>query len=78
MTDKVLETRPLIGLMLGDPTGIGPEIACRMIARRAWPAGTRVAVIGDARVLAMGQADAEVAFPVRQYAQLEDLDWHEV
>jgi 4-hydroxy-L-threonine phosphate dehydrogenase PdxA len=29
MIDKVLETRPLIGLMLGDPTGIGPEIACR-------------------------------------------------
>ncbi len=78
MTDKVLETRPLIGLMLGDPTGIGPEIACRMIARRAWPAGTRVAVIGDARVLAMGQADAEVTFPVRRYPRVEDIDWDEV
>jgi hypothetical protein len=75
MTDKVLETRPLIGLMLGDPTGIGPEIACRMIARRAWPAGTRVVVIGDARVLAMGQADAEVDFPVRVHASVEDIDW---
>ena len=26
----------------------------------------------------MGQADAEVAFPVRQYLQLEDIDWSEV
>ena len=75
MTDKVQETRPLIGLMLGDPTGIGPEIACRMVARRAWPAGTRVVGVGDARVLAMGQADAQVEFPVRAYARVEDIDW---
>lgn len=78
MTDKVLETRPLIGLMLGDPTGIGPEIACRMIARRAWPAGTRVVVIGDARVLAMGQADAQVEFAVSRHQRVEDIDWNEV
>lgn len=75
MTDKILETRPVVGLMLGDPTGIGPEIACRMIARRAWPAGTRVVVVGDARVLAMGQADAQADFPVCAHASIADIDW---
>ena len=75
MTDKVVQNRPVIGLMLGDATGIGPEIACRMIARRAWPQGTRVLVIGDARVLAMGQRDAQVEFAVRPHDRVEAIDW---
>lgn len=77
MKDKVIEHRPLIGLMLGDPTGIGPEIACRMLAARAWPEGTRVVVVGDARVLALGQADAGVRFEVCTHGCIEDIDWND-
>jgi 4-phospho-D-threonate 3-dehydrogenase / 4-phospho-D-erythronate 3-dehydrogenase len=75
MNDLSLPASPVVGLMLGDPTGIGPEIACRMIARKAWPQGTRVAVIGDARVMKLGQADAQVEFPVRRHDSVEAIDW---
>ncbi len=75
MNAPSLPASPVLGLMLGDPTGIGPEIACRMIARRAWPQGARVVVIGDARVLELGQADAEVGFAVRRYESVEAIDW---
>ena len=56
---------PVIGLMLGDMTGIGPEICARLLAARKFSNEARVVVIGDARVLALGVRDARV-----------DLRWH--
>jgi 4-hydroxythreonine-4-phosphate dehydrogenase len=77
MEDIVARARPVIGLMLGDPTGIGPEIACRMIDRRAWPEGARVVVVGDARVLALGQRDAGTDFAVHRWPSVAAVDWSE-
>ena len=41
---------PVIGLMPGDPTGIGPEVCARLLASGEAQAAARVVVIGDARV----------------------------
>lgn len=51
---------PLLGLMLGDPTGIGPEQCARVLADRRLADVARLLVIGDARVLAQGARDAGV------------------
>ena len=51
---------PLIGLMLGDPTGIGPEQCARVLADRRLADAARLLVVGDARVLAQGARDAGV------------------
>ncbi len=51
---------PVIGLMLGDVTGIGPEISAKLLASRALQSVARVVVIGDSRVLALGCEDAKV------------------
>lgn len=53
---------PVIGLMPGDPTGIGPEVCARLLASGEAQEVARVVVIGDARVLELGIADAQVAF----------------
>ena len=45
MTDR----RPVVALSIGDPCGIGPEIALRLLAEGSLPA--RVLLLGDARVL---------------------------
>jgi 4-hydroxythreonine-4-phosphate dehydrogenase len=66
---------PVIGLMLGDATGIGPEISAKVLASGKLGDKARVAVIGDARVLALGCADARVDLDTRTYASLDAVDW---
>jgi len=46
--------RPRIGLVLGDPAGIGAELAAKLLADAATPALAAVTVIGDAWQLAAG------------------------
>jgi len=67
--------RPLIGLMLGDATGIGPEISAKVLSSGAFSDVARVAVMGDVRVLELGMRDAGVALPYRVYERLEDVSW---
>ena len=49
---------PLIGLMLGDACGIGPEVAVKAMASGAVVDRARVAIVGDVRVLEQGMRDA--------------------
>jgi 4-phospho-D-threonate 3-dehydrogenase / 4-phospho-D-erythronate 3-dehydrogenase len=66
---------PLVGLMLGDVTGIGPEISAKLLAAGVPRSDARVVVIGDARVLELGMKDAGVGFDWRRYEKMEDVDW---
>ena len=51
---------PRIGLMLGDVTGIGPEIASKLLASGKVDACAQVIIIGDRRVLELGMDNAGV------------------
>ena len=64
---------PTIGLMLGDVTGIGPEIAAKALAARALDTLARVIVVGDARVLELGMRDAGVDVPYTRYTSIDDV-----
>jgi len=67
---------PVIGLMLGDVTGIGPEISAKLLS--GGPAArhnVRLAVIGDARVLELGARDAGVNLAWRTYEPMGAVDW---
>src|SRR3954463_1492977 len=66
---------PRIGLMLGDVTGIGPEISARLLAAGTFKPLARIAVIGDARVLALGVKDAGVDLKSKTYDDLDAIDW---
>jgi 4-hydroxythreonine-4-phosphate dehydrogenase len=66
---------PTIGLMLGDVTGIGPEICAKLLASDALRKDARLAVIGDARVLELGAQDAAIPLAWRAYETIEAIDW---
>lgn len=66
---------PRIGLMLGDVTGIGPEICAKLLSVGQIQKVARIVVIGDARVLELGMNDAGVSFPWRSYGRAEEIDW---
>ena len=64
---------PTIGLMLGDVTGIGPEIAAKVLASGAIDKLARLIVVGDARVLELGMRDAGVRVPFTRYASVDEV-----
>ena len=66
---------PVVGLMLGDMTGIGPEICAKLLAARKYRDEAHVAVIGDARVLALGCEDAGVDLQWRACSTPDAIDW---
>ncbi len=57
-------TKPRIGLLLGDPCGIGPEVAAKLLARPDTAARAEVLVLGDRAVFAAGQRAAGVALEI--------------
>jgi 4-hydroxythreonine-4-phosphate dehydrogenase len=52
-----------IGLVLGDPAGVGAELAAKLLHELPQDARAAVAVIGDARQLAAGAGVAKVSVP---------------
>lgn len=67
---------PRLALLLGDMTGIGPELVARVVADRRLADVARIAVVGDARVLEMGAHDAGVHVSYRIVSDIDDIDWH--
>ncbi|HET9470952.1 MAG TPA: 4-hydroxythreonine-4-phosphate dehydrogenase PdxA [Usitatibacter sp.] len=67
--------KPILGLMPGDMTGIGPEQCARVLADRRMAGDANLLVVGDARVLALGARDAGVSLDVRTYRDPESVDW---
>ncbi len=79
MTDPSLPCRresslPLLALVLGDATGIGPEQCARVLADGRLVDAARLLVVGDARVLQMGARDAGVKVRWRAVGAPEQAD----
>jgi 4-hydroxythreonine-4-phosphate dehydrogenase len=56
--------KPIIGVLFGDPNGIGPELAAKLLAEDETRDSARVLGIGDTGVLASGMAIAGAAIPL--------------
>src|SRR5262245_44970949 len=67
--------KPTIGLMLGDTTGIGPEISARLLASGAVSELANVVVIGDRRVLDLGIHNAGVELAYRTVPSVDAIRW---
>src|SRR5262245_31801044 len=66
---------PVLGLMPGDVTGIGPEITAKLLASGATKEHARVVLIGDKRVFEIGMRDAAVEIPHTVYRNIDDVTW---
>ena len=67
--------KPVIGLMLGDVTGIGPEISARLLASGEATKVANVVVIGDKRVLDLGIKNAGVKLGYRVVPSVDAIRW---
>ena len=67
------DERPRLGLAIGDPAGIGPELAAKLLADPEVRAAADLVVVGDARVLARGAALADVALDLPRRSAAEGV-----
>jgi 4-hydroxythreonine-4-phosphate dehydrogenase len=63
----------VVALTLGDPAGIGPEIAAKLLVRPDVMRQAHVVVVGDRWVWEDGQRVAGVSAPTRRITSIEDV-----
>jgi 4-hydroxythreonine-4-phosphate dehydrogenase len=72
---NTMNTLPRIGFMLGDVTGIGPEIAAKLLATGKPAACAQTIIIGDRRVLELGMRNANVKFAYSVCKTIDEIQW---
>jgi 4-hydroxythreonine-4-phosphate dehydrogenase len=79
MTDRqsasALDPRPRLGLLLGDCTGIGPELIAKVLGDGRLRDVARIVVVGDARVLERGMQDGKVNLHYTIVPNAAAIDW---
>jgi 4-phospho-D-threonate 3-dehydrogenase / 4-phospho-D-erythronate 3-dehydrogenase len=75
LNGALMNNLPRIGFMLGDVTGIGPEIAAKLLATGKPAQLANVVIIGDKRVLELGMRNAGVKIPHTVYRSIDEVTW---
>lgn len=70
------ESRACIAFLLGDCTGIGPELVAKVLADGKMAEHARLVVVGDARVLQRGIRDAKASFKWNIVEGVPEIDWN--
>ncbi|MBW1697758.1 MAG: 4-hydroxythreonine-4-phosphate dehydrogenase PdxA [Deltaproteobacteria bacterium] len=70
-----MNNKPVIGVLLGDPTGIGPEVVVKLLERTELYSSSHIVIIGDKRIFEMGQkvVGKRFSFPVIQTLEPDTL-----
>jgi 4-hydroxythreonine-4-phosphate dehydrogenase len=67
--------KPVIGILLGDAAGIGPEIVAKVFAKDNLFSCCRPILIGDRRILEQGKQIARVDFPIIEVEESAQAGW---
>lgn len=67
--------KPVIGMLLGDAAGVGPELVARLAAAKYFDKLCRPVLIGDARVFEMGMKAASVEVPFQRISAISEATW---
>ena len=68
-----MDTPVTLAVTMGDPAGIGPEIAVKALAGAALPRRCRVFVIGDMAVMRQAKRYTESSATLHAMSSAEDL-----
>jgi 4-phospho-D-threonate 3-dehydrogenase / 4-phospho-D-erythronate 3-dehydrogenase len=67
---------PVLGITMGDPAGIGPEVAAKALGDPAVRKAARALVVGDARVMRAAVRLSGHDLTVRPLARVADATWN--
>ncbi len=71
--DAAQHDKPVVGVLLGDPGGIGPELVVKLLARAENMNRAHVAILADPNVLALGENAAGASLDVRRASGIDAL-----
>ncbi|KAA5604259.1 4-hydroxythreonine-4-phosphate dehydrogenase PdxA [Roseospira marina] len=74
---KTNEDSPIVGILLGDASGCGPEVIAKLAAAGTLTETCRPILIGDARVFAKAQTYAGVTVPTAIIAAPAEARWED-
>lgn len=69
--------KPILGIIIGDATGVGPDIVAKVAAKGFFQKYCLPIIIGDQRVLQMGMKNSNVDFPYEVYEDIEEVKWND-
>ncbi len=69
--------KPRIGVLLGDPNGVGPEMAVKLLAEEDVRERAEIVVIGDEQVFRMAERVAGTAVSIRTIGDIPEVDWNQ-
>jgi 4-hydroxythreonine-4-phosphate dehydrogenase len=75
MFNKTYKDKPILGILLGDAAGVGPEIIAKVAAKGILNEHCYPVIIGDLRVLRRGMKSAGVDFEHCVIDDMADADW---
>jgi 4-hydroxythreonine-4-phosphate dehydrogenase len=75
-TAPTTASKPRLALLLGDCTGIGPELVAKILHEGRAAEHARLVVVGDARVFELGMRDAKVELPWVRVKHVGEIDWN--
>jgi 4-hydroxythreonine-4-phosphate dehydrogenase len=67
--------KPILGILLGEAAGIGPELVAKMCAHNKFEAYCRPLLLGDVRILKLGMKIAGVEFPINIIEDTSKIEW---
>jgi 4-hydroxythreonine-4-phosphate dehydrogenase len=68
---------PIIGITMGDPAGVGPEVIAKALAHSSVYEICRPVVIGDARRLALAAEITKLPKPIRSISRVQETSFSE-
>ena len=68
----IINTKPILGITMGDPAGIGPEVAAKAMAKKEIYDICRPLIVGDAEVMKEAVKIAGVSLEVSAISQVEE------
>lgn len=69
--------KPIIGILLGDPTGIGPEVVAKVISEKNIISYCKPIIIGDFRVLDSTLKNLELKCPIQKIEDISQASWED-
>ncbi|NBK20773.1 MAG: 4-hydroxythreonine-4-phosphate dehydrogenase PdxA, partial [Spirochaetia bacterium] len=70
-----MNTLPVLGILLGDGAGVGPEIVAKLAVADFYAKHCKPIIIGDARILARAFGIIGSSVPLQMIGAVEEADW---
>lgn len=75
MTNEINNKKPVLGILLGDAAGVGPEIVSKVAANGFLEKFCKPVIIGDSRVLKMAMQKADVNLLFKIIEEIDEASW---